>query len=151
MRDLVSWWWCANCIENAAFYNVYFNFRVWTAGLGRLLIRLHGWIAQTRNSEGESSPSRLRSHRSSTGASCLPQDFQVPSPSRFDGSLWYVPAMETRRNERSLGVPSEIKFRPTGSASAFYLLPVEAAGSSSTFSGIKGSFSLVTEQAVRGL
>lgn len=46
------------CIENAVFYNVYFNFRIRAAESRRLLIRLRGRIAQTRNSEGESSPSK---------------------------------------------------------------------------------------------
>lgn len=83
-------WWCAGCTENAVFYNVYFNFRVRAAESRRLLIRLRGWIAQTRNSEGESSPSRGRRR-------VCPRRFSSSFPWRYAS---FLRAVETRRNER---------------------------------------------------
>lgn len=83
-------WWCAGCIENGVFYNVYFNFQVRAAESRRLLIRLRGWIAQTRNSEGESSPSRGRRR-------VCPRRFSSSFPWRYAS---FLRAVETRRNER---------------------------------------------------
>lgn len=138
MRDLVLWRRCASCIENAVFYNVYFNFRVRTAESRRLLIRLRGWIAQTRNSEGESSPC-LFAWAQRGDASCLLGDFQVPFPG--DSTASCEPWKRGVTNALS-AFPGEIKFRLNGSPSAFYLLPAGASARSSALSEIKGSLSL---------
>lgn len=136
MRDLVLRRRCVSCIENPVFYNVYFNFRVRTAESRRLLIRLRGWIAQTRNSEGESSPCPFAG---AEDASCLPGDFQVPFSG--DSTASCEPWKRGVTNALS-AFPGEIKFRLNGSPSAFYLLPAGASGRSSAFPEIKASLSL---------